>query len=77
MAEEWLDRIDNIQEDHNAVVVFGDNAKITPLDFNGQAAQGLLGLIQYYNDTLVEYILGASMPSGGGGEAGSLARGGR
>lgn len=56
------------------LICYGTGSKIVPVAFSGEGATGLLRLIEYYNDKIKELILGASMPTGGGGDNGSLAR---
>jgi hypothetical protein len=55
------------------IVITDSNAKVTPLDFSGTAAEGLAKLIEYCDRVLTELILGSSRPFGGGGPQGSYA----
>lgn len=55
------------------LLVTDSRVQITPLDFNGEAARGLIEILNYLDKIITEAILGASMPTGGG-EEGSYAR---
>lgn len=71
MADNLISQIKQMEGGN--ILVTDARVKLTTLDFNGEAARGLLQLIQYIDKALVEMILGSSMPTGGG-DQGSYAR---
>lgn len=67
-------RIFRKQESGNILVYGGSTKDVKPLNLEGTALSSLLALVKHYNDEIVETALAASMPTGGGGDNGSLAR---
>lgn len=67
-----LDMFERARAGNVLILDAEDEAEV--LDFNGEAANGLIGLLSYFDNAAVSAILGSLLPSGQGESVGSLAR---
>ena len=71
LQEAYKDELNKMRSGN--IFVYDAKHKIHTIDFSGEAARGILNLIEYFDDRLVQLILGSSLPSGGSEGGGSYA----
>lgn len=71
MSTAYADKLSKMQSGN--IFVYDAKHEIHTIDFSGEAARGILNLIEYFDDRLVQLILGSSTPTGGSEGGGSYA----